>query len=88
MVSFCNISSAFAYKIQEDKFIKKLKCDANRMEEIEMTKKNIATMSEMEKVSGGMIYDPKRPPRPGIPLGGLASIPVMKKVPRPVQPWR
>lgn len=53
-----------------------------------MTKKNIATMSEMEKVSGGMIYDPKRPPRPGIPLGGLASVPVMKKVTRPVQPWR
>lgn len=88
MVRSCNISSASAYKIQEDKFIKKLKCDANRMEEIEMTKKSIATMSEMEKVSGGMIYDPKNPPRPGIPLGGLASVPVMKRAKRPVQPWR
>lgn len=65
-----------------------MKHDVKRMEEIEMTKKNIATMSEMEKVSGGMIYDPDRPPRPGIPLGDLRSAPIMKGADRPVQPWR
>ena len=28
-----------------------------------MTKKNIAAMNEMDKISGGMIYDPDNPPR-------------------------
>ena len=40
-----------------------------------MTKKNISAMNEMDKVSGGMIYDPDRPPRPNQPLGTLKSVP-------------
>ena len=38
-----------------------------------MTKKNIAAMNEMDKVSGGMIYDPNRPYPHNLPPGSIAE---------------
>ena len=50
------------------------------MEEIKMTKKNIAAMNEMEKVSGGMIFDPDRPYPTNLPPGSIAGIPTDTEV--------
>ncbi len=59
----CNISSGFAYKIQENKFTKNLKLNEHRkykMEVIKMTKANAAALNDMEldMVAGGYIIVP------------------------------
>ncbi len=56
----CNISSAFAYKIHENKFTKNLKLNdiECKMEVIKMTKANAVAMNDMEldMVAGGGFF--------------------------------